>query len=90
MTNFDLGSPTDVFFNYRHYNRRTPAKHRRFSTGAEAIQFVMESLKPSELTTAVVESDYGRFDVIEVREIYEGKDYPLPRQALPAVRKFST
>lgn len=55
--------------------------YRRFSTGAEAIRFVIEEQPEAMLLAAAIESGGERFEGTAIRMLYESDRYPLARRA---------
>lgn len=80
MTTFDYTAPAEMFCGDMRRRKRMMA-YKRFATGAEAVQHVMERLAPESRSGAVIESDQGRFDAAAIRLLYEGAEYPLRRGA---------
>jgi len=79
MYQFDFNAPAEIFTGTgRWVSRRTMAYHR-FTTGAEAIRYAMEVLGPEMLSGTVMEVSEARFDVAEIRTLYESPGYPLLR-----------
>jgi hypothetical protein len=75
MENFNYDSAADVFSSD---GRRM--SYRRFSTGAEAVRFVIEDMDAVLLRHAFIETDEARCGEADIRALYEADDYPLPRR----------
>ena len=59
-------------------------RYHRFDTGAEAVQFAIETLTAEQLLAAVLKIDENRYRHGEIRAFYEAADYPLPRKKVEA------
>lgn len=82
MEHFNFDEPADVFVGGGRLAKKQPMAYRRFPTGAEAIRYAIELQSADMLVTTVVEVDEARFGAPEIRSLYEGADYPLPRRQL--------
>ena len=54
-------------------------RHRRFGTGAKALQFAMEEMPPPVLLGVFLEVEEERFGAEEMRSLYGSAAYPLAR-----------
>ena len=79
MEQFDYNAPADVFGIVGVGTRRKPMTFRRFSTGAEALKYLVEIVGVEQLRSTVLETDEARFDATDILALYESTSYPLPR-----------
>lgn len=79
MSNFDYGSPADLFPARTRVGRR-PIGYRRFDTAAEAIRYAVEQMPSEFLDGTVMEVDSERVDGAGIRNLYDSKDYPLTKK----------
>ena len=75
MSNFDYAAPAELFAAHG----RTGLRYRRFSKAAEAIRYAVERLPGEALPATSIEVHAERFDAKQIRALYEGDGYPLPR-----------
>jgi hypothetical protein len=77
----DFGAPAGVYLTPQlaRGRQRSSLPFRRFSTLAEAIQFVMEDL-PTGVHGASIEVGGQRLDMEQIWRLYDGVDYPLERR----------
>jgi hypothetical protein len=80
MDHFHYDAPAEVFVGRGRHGQRLKMNYRRFLTGAEAIQHVIEVQPADMLAGTVVEVDEVRFNADAIRDLYERLDYPLPRR----------
>jgi hypothetical protein len=76
---FDYMAEAELFPTRRRLPRRQPLGYRRFAQAAQAIRFAIEDLAPELLVGACLEVDEQRYSSEEIRRLYDGPDYPLPR-----------
>jgi len=76
---FDYTAEAELFPTRKRLPRRQPLGYRRFAQAAQAIRFAIEDLPPELLVGAFLEVDEQRYNGDEIRRLYEGVDYPLPR-----------
>jgi hypothetical protein len=53
--------------------------YRRFPTSAEAIKYAVETLQPNSLASAALVVGEDRYEGAQIRELYDGKQYPFTR-----------
>jgi hypothetical protein len=78
--NFDYDTPGEIFVGRGNGGMRGPVSYRRFATSADAIQFAIEQLEPSQLRASVLEVNEERFYAGSIRQLYGDRRYPLERQ----------
>ena len=76
MSSFDYNAPAEPFGNRDTSRHGRAAKYRRFTSGAEALRFVMEDVPPL-LPGIILESNETRYDHLAIRALYNRVDYPL-------------
>lgn len=79
MTRFDYRAAAELFTG-RSARGARPMRYHRFDTGAEAVQFAIETLTAEQLLAAVLKIDENRYRHGEIRAFYEAPDYPLKRK----------
>ena len=55
------------------------ARYRRFSTAAEAVQYVIEEMPAAWLIGTYLDIDGTRFEGKSIRALYDAEAYPLDR-----------
>jgi hypothetical protein len=55
------------------------ARYRRFSTAAEAVQYVIEEMPAAWLIGTYLDIDGTRFEGKAIRALYDAEAYPLER-----------
>ena len=55
------------------------ARYRRFSTAAEAVQYVIEQMPAAWLVGTYLDIDGTRFEGKSIRALYDAEAYPLER-----------
>lgn len=78
LTGFDYNAPAEVFLSRSRTSKSRP-KYKRFKTAAEAVRFVVEDLPAAVLLGTYLLVEEARFEVEEIRSLYDGAGYPLPR-----------
>ena len=80
MAPFDYDHEAELFPVRTPRSRGKSFGYRRFERAADAIQFAMEEVLPSQsLAGAYLEVDEQRFDAAGIRLLYESPEYPLIR-----------
>jgi hypothetical protein len=60
------------------------ARYRRFSTAAEAVQYVIEEMPAAWLVGTYLDIDGTRFEGKSIRALYDAEAYPLARAKVAA------
>jgi hypothetical protein len=60
------------------------ARYRRFSTAAEAVQYVIEEMPAAWLVGTYLDIDGTRFEGKAIRALYDADGYPLERALVAA------
>jgi len=60
------------------------ARYRRFSTAAEAVQYVIEEMPAAWLVGTYLDIDGTRFEGKAIRALYDADAYPLERALVAA------
>jgi hypothetical protein len=82
MTNFDYEASAELFVGTRRGSSPgSHMKYKRFPTSAEAIKYAVEMLEPIALASAALVVEEDRYGGAQIRELYDGKRYPLSRIA---------
>ena len=85
MTDFDYTGPAELFARKSHGAMiRSPMVLHRFSSGAEALRFAIETLAPQLLSGAILEIGEQRYGHLTMRKLYESAAYPLQRNPAAA------
>ena len=75
---FDYGAAAELFMSRGRRAKGRP-KYKRFDTAAEAVRFVVEELPAAVLPGTYLLIAETRFEVEEIRYLYQSAGYPLPR-----------
>ncbi len=78
LSGFDYNASAELFLSRSRAAKSWP-KYKRFDTAAEAVRFVIEDLPAAVLPGTYLLVDETRFGADEIRYLYEGGEYPLPR-----------
>src|ERR1700742_3912810 len=78
LTGFEYDASAELFLSRSRAAKSWP-KYKRFDTAAEALRFVIQDLPATVLPGTYLLVDEMRFSADEVRRLYEGAGYPLPR-----------
>ena len=82
LARFNYSAAAELFPTRRRVPRRQPLGYRRFAQAAQAIRFAIEDVPPELLVGAYLEVNEQRYNSDQIRRLYEGADYPLPRAAV--------
>lgn len=94
IENFPFEAPAEIYATQGAGARKRPMSYRRFAKSAEAIRFVIEELPQLVQRGTVMEIGEDRYELSDIRALYDSDDYPLPREtnaieagALPSLEK---
>jgi hypothetical protein len=79
MTTFDYTALAELYPARSWKRTAGRVTYKRFEAAAEAVRFAIEELPPEFLLGTYLEVEEERFDGRQIRQLYESKDYPLPR-----------
>ena len=71
---FDFDAPADLFPGGDRTHR---VGYRRFKNLAAAVAYCLERLTPMQMHGAVIETDEDRYELAEIRALYDRVDFPL-------------
>lgn len=77
-TAINYSVPAELFPSRRY--AKSLARYRRFSTAAEAVQYVIEEQPATWLNGSALDVDGNRFEGEAIRKLYEADAYPLERK----------
>lgn len=80
MTTFDYTALAELYPARSWKRNAGRVTYKRFEAAAEAVRFAIEELPPEFLLGTYLEVEEERFDGRQIRQLYESKDYPLPRR----------
>lgn len=80
LSDFDFSEPAELFGGGSWNKSHKTVAYRRFETSAEAIRYLMEELDETARRPCVLEVNDLRLSHIDVRRLYDRKDYPLKRR----------
>ncbi len=81
MDKFAYDAPAEIYSSDGTGGRKRPVSYRRFDSSAEAIRFTMEQLPQMMQRGTVMEVGDDRFEIADIRALYESEQYPLSRDA---------
>ncbi|KAB2942273.1 MAG: hypothetical protein K8F92_02010 [Hyphomicrobium sp.] len=81
MEKFAYDAPAEIYSSAGTGARKRPVSYRRFASGAEAIRFTIEELPQMMQRGTVMEVGDDRFEIADIRALYDSEDYPLSRNA---------
>lgn len=79
MDKFTYDAPAEIYSSAGTGSRKRPVSYRRFATSAEAIRFTIEELPQMMQRGTVMEVGDDRFEIADIRALYDSDDYPLSR-----------
>ena len=77
---FDYAALAELYPTRTWKRRAGHLTYKRFEVAAEAVRFAMEELPSEFLLGTYLEDEEERFNGRQIRQLYESKDYPLPRK----------
>ena len=80
--NIDYKASAELFPSRRY--AKSLARYRRFSTAAEAVQYVIEEMPAAWLVGTYLDIDGTRFEGKAIRALYDAEAYPLERAKVAA------
>jgi hypothetical protein len=80
MTTFDYTALAELYPARSWKRTAGRITYKRFEVAADAVRFAIEELPPEFLLGTYLEVEEERFDGRQIRQLYESKDYPLPRK----------
>ena len=80
---FDYAALAELYPTRTWKRRAGHLTYKRFEVAAEAVRFAMEELPSEFLLGTYLEVEEERFNGQQIRQLYESKDYPLPRKLPP-------
>lgn len=84
MTTFDYTALAELYPARNWKGGAGRVTYKRFEAAAEALRFAIEELPPQFLLGTYLEVEEARFNGHQIRQLYESKDYPLPRRQVRA------
>ena len=78
----NYNAPAELFPSRRY--AKSLARYRRFSTAAEAVQYVIEEMPEAWLNGTFLDVDGTRFEGRQIRALYDAEAYPLGRAKVAA------
>jgi hypothetical protein len=78
----DYAASAELFPSRRY--AKSLARYRRFSTAAEAVQYVIEEMPEAWLNGTFLDVDGTRFEGRQIRALYDAEPYPLQRAKVAA------
>lgn len=79
METFAYDAPAEIYSSSGTGARKRPVSYRRFPTSAEAIRFTIEELPHIVQRGTVMEVEDERYELADIRALYDSDRYPLPR-----------
>ena len=78
LADFDYNASAQLFLSRSRAGKSRP-KYKRFDTAAEGVRFVVEQLPAAVLPGTYRLIAEARFEVEEIRSLYDAPGYPLSR-----------
>ncbi len=79
---FPFGEPAEIYSTSGMGARKRPMSYRRFNNSAEAIRFVIEGLPQLVQRGTVMEVGDDRYELSDIRALYDSESYPLERETI--------
>lgn len=80
LDKFPFEAPAEIYATAGAGARKRPMSYRRFANSAQAIRFVIEELPQIVQRGTVMEIGEDRYEMADIRALYDREDYPLPRE----------
>jgi hypothetical protein len=84
LETFPFEAPAEIYATGGTAARKRPMSYRRFPTSAEAIRFVIEDLPQIVQRGTVMEVGDERYELSDIRNLYDSAAYPLTRETIDA------
>ena len=79
---FDYSRPAELFPSRRY--AKSLARYRRFTSAAEAVQYVIEEQPQAWLIGTMLDIDGERYEGTAIQALYDAEGYPLERKLTAA------
>lgn len=81
LSTFDYAAAAELFGGAGRKGSSKGFVYNRFDSAAEALRFAVEVAPAQTMLGAYLEVDEGRFDLAQIRLLYDSARYPLQRRA---------